>query len=129
MLQAGAAVAQDLGFLIEESSVGSGMLLASKKREAVDQGQRATEMLLVLLAAFSKSRYQASFDTDQRIRLSFTTRAEPGGSGLIVRVSFQRVIYDQNGRAKVAETVEDPLIYQEFFEKLNQASFLQAQDI
>lgn len=43
-----------------------------------------------------------------------------------VRVTFQRVIYNTAGQITLAEQIVDPVIYQEFFEKLSKAVFLEA---
>lgn len=47
----------------------------------------------------------------------------------IVRVTFQRVIVDTQGRVTKAEQIKDPTIYQQFFEKLSKSIFLEAHEI
>ena len=129
LLQAGASVLQDLGFQIDQTSPGSGMLLASKDRGAIESGQVAGQMLLALLAAASKTRYDPTYDRDQTIRVSLTTRPAPDQRAILVRVKFQRNVRTNRGTTSQLETIEDARIYQEFFDKLSQATFLQAQDI
>jgi hypothetical protein len=129
LLGAGASVLQDLGFLIEETSAGSGMLMATKHRDAVEAGQVAGQMLLVLLLAAGGSHYDPVYERDQLIRVSLTTRPTPDGSGTLVRANFQRLIWNNKSQRSRVETIADPAIYREFFEKMNQATFLQGQDI
>ena len=47
----------------------------------------------------------------------------------IVRVTFQRIIYNSKGMTTKAEQIKDPALYQEFYEKLSKAVFLEAHEI
>ena len=46
-----------------------------------------------------------------------------------VRVTFQRVIFNDRGHISKAEQINDPMIYKEFFERLSKSVFLEAQQI
>jgi hypothetical protein len=46
-----------------------------------------------------------------------------------VRVTFQRVVVNTHGQATRLEALTDPVMYQEFFEKLSKSVFLEAQAI
>jgi hypothetical protein len=46
-----------------------------------------------------------------------------------VRVTFQRVIINEHGQATRMEQINEPKLYQEFFDKLSQAVFLEAHEI
>lgn len=46
-----------------------------------------------------------------------------------VRVTFQRVVINTEGQITRQEALSDPQMYQEFFDKLSQSVFLEAQDI
>jgi len=46
-----------------------------------------------------------------------------------VRVTFQRIVWDEQGRVSRSESLEDPELYQEFFFKLSKAVFLEAHGI
>jgi len=47
----------------------------------------------------------------------------------IVRVTFQRIIFNERGQVSRAEQIKDPELYQKFYEKLSQAVFLEAHEI
>ena len=129
LLQASIGVLQDFGFLIEETASGSGLVQASKQRDAVETGQVATQMLLVMLAAVAGSRVDPVWERDQKIRVSVVTRPTSDRTSTIARVTFQRAVWNTKNQLTRIETIEEPKIYQEFFDKLSQTAFLQAHDI
>ena len=45
-----------------------------------------------------------------------------------VRVTLQRIIYDKEGRVKVLQRVAKPEIYQEIFDKLRSALFIEVNE-
>ena len=47
----------------------------------------------------------------------------------IVRVTFQRIIFNDRGQVSLAEQITDPELYQKFYEKLSKAVFLEAHEI
>ena len=61
------------------------------------------------------------------VRSLLSVRAGAGDS--IVRVTFQRVIFDTAGQITRAEPVNDPAIYRQFYEKLSKSVFLEAHEI
>jgi hypothetical protein len=50
-------------------------------------------------------------------------------SGFIVRVTFQRLVWNQNNVLTKIEGINDPAIYIEFYDKLSKSVFLQAQNV
>ena len=73
---------------------------------------------------------QPSIDVRQRLRASVITRpvGDDGGS-IAVRVTFQRIVWNTQNRVSKAEALKDPEQYQEFFQKLSKAVFLEAHEI
>jgi hypothetical protein len=69
-------------------------------------------------------------DKDQTIRVSVVTRPLTGErSGMATRATFQRVVRNTRNEVSKIEGIDDPLIYQAFFNKLLKAVFLEAQQI
>ena len=66
-----------------------------------------------------------SKSTPRRIRAQILIRPSPDGKSSVARATFQIV---SNGLAGL-ETLDDPALYQQFFEKLSQSVFLTAHDI
>ena len=123
LLQAGAAVLQDLGFNLDESETSLGVIVGSKSRDATDGGQVASMLVLGALLGT-----EVTYDMVQNIKASLVTRpVGPGGTN--ARVTFQRVVLNTRNEVARIESLEDPKLYQEFFEKLSKAVFLQAQNI
>ena len=52
-----------------------------------------------------------------------------GGGDSVVRVTFQRIIFDTAGQITRAEQSNDPAIYRQFYEKLSKSVFLEAHEI
>ena len=123
LLQASLGVLQDLGFELDESESRLGLLVASKQRDATDAGQIASK---ILIAAFSQQ--DMPIDVTQRIRVSLITRViSPRES--TVRITFQRIVWNDMGQISRSESLDDPELYQEFFYKLSKAVFLEAHGI
>lgn len=125
LLSSAAGLLQDLGFSIEESSVSAGLLVASKDRSALDESQA---ILGALLAAFGGQR-DAAWETDQKIRVSLVTTPVRDVPTIVARVTFQRAVYTSRNTVSRAETINDPVIYRDFFDKLSKAVFLEAHEI
>ena len=125
LLIAAAGLLQDTGFAIDESETGLGVIVGSKDREATDTGQVVAALLLAGLAGT-----EAVWDEKQKIRASLVTRASDlAPDEIILRVTFQRIVWNNQGTISRLETVDDEEIYQEFFEKLSKAVFLEANQI
>ena len=124
VLSACSSLLQDLGFTLDESETKLGMLLGSKDRDATDGGQVAAAIFLALLTGAV-----VPIDSVQKMRASVITRLNEDGSSMLVRVTFQRVVWNTEGRVTTSESMKDPEIYQEFFTKLSKAIFLEAHEI
>jgi hypothetical protein len=122
LLSASAQVLQDLGFTVDESETKLGVITCSKDRSAV----KGWQVALAILAALGGGR--AAIDTKQTIRVSLATRPLQGKETL-VRVTFQHVVWNTDGKITEAEELNDPKLYQEFFAKLSESVFLTANEI
>lgn len=109
-------VLQDLGFTIEESVSTYGVLAGAKDRDAVETGEVVGQIALAVGFALLGGSYQPIYDTDQIIRATITTR--PVGNGdTTMRVSFERIVTNNQGRSR-AEELTAPEFSRGFFEKV-----------
>jgi hypothetical protein len=149
LLGASAAVLQDMGFNLDESQTSLGVIVASKSRDAKDGGQIAGAIVMGFLFGAAA----VSYDKNQKIRASLVTKPAvtnnpikvelspkdgksikfdqqvEASSGFIVRVTFQRLVWNQNNVLTKIEGINDPSIYTEFYDKLSKSVFLQAQNV
>ena len=149
LLSASTSVLQDMGFNLDESQTSLGVIVASKSRDAKDGGQIAGAILMGFLFGAAA----VSYDKNQKIRASLVTKpavtnnpikvelATKAGknvkfdqpveanSGFVVRVTFQRLVWNQNNVMTKVEGINDPAIYTEFYDKLSKSVFLQAQNV
>lgn len=126
LLAAGVGVLQDLGFTLEASEPQLGVIVASKDRTAVEAGQVA---LAILLTVLSRGQQGMTWDEKQKIRASLVTA--PGGAdraSIRVRITFQRIVWNTQGKVSKTEPLDEPQFYQEFFERLSKAVFLEAHE-
>ena len=124
LLVAASGVLQDLGFNLDESTPAVGVLVGSKNRDATDSGQVVAAIALAVLFGANMA-----IDKEQKIRASLITRPSETGKGHLLRVTFQRIVWNTQGVVSKIEPISEPLIYQEFFEKLSKSVFLEAQKI
>ena len=125
ILKTCAALLQDTGFSIDESDAKLGILTASKKRDATDAMQWAVYLTASILLGVPIPP-----DDNQIMKACVTTRpVGEGGRQVAVRVVFERIVYNTERRISKIEALNDPKIYQSFFEKLSKALFLEAHDI
>ncbi|WP_198378010.1 hypothetical protein [Neoroseomonas rubea] len=129
LLQAVVGVMQDLGFTIEETRPQSGLVMGSKDRDAVEAGQVASQIVLVLLAAAARTQHRVVMDRNQRIRILVVVRPTPERTASIARVTFQRIVINTDNQVSRMETMDDPQLYQAFFDQLAQSAFLTAHEI
>jgi hypothetical protein len=127
ILSASAAVLQDLGFNIDETSQKTGLLVASKNRSAEEVGQIAGQLLLAGIISGLGGKSDPVWERDQKIRVSVAIKSLSGGT--VVRVTIQRLIWNTKNQISRVETIDVPEIYQEFFDKLSQSVFLEAHEI
>lgn len=141
LLAASVGVLQDLGFNIDESETQLGVIVASKKRSAVDTADIASSAVESLLVAMLEALFShdhegesdINFDVTQKIRISIVTRpaldsvGQPREDAQVIRVTIQRLVWDDEGSLTHAESVEDPKVYQKFFDRLSKSIFLELQ--
>ena len=123
ILAACAAALQDLGFGVEESLPELGLISADKDRDAKELRQVVFAVLVTILSLGTPP----PIDSRQNIRAIVVTRPIGENGGWIsVRVLFQRTVWNDRGAVSKRENIDDAHIYQEFFERLSKAVFLEA---
>jgi hypothetical protein len=129
MLAASTGVLQDLGFTIDEGETSLGLIVASKERTAVNDAEVAGAYLLTMLSIVALAPTAPVYAKRQLVRVSLM--ASPANAGkptsTMLRVTFQRTVYDNYDRVRRLEQVGDEELYQEFFDRLSQSVFLEAQ--
>jgi hypothetical protein len=122
ILSASAALLQDLGFTISESDPSLGLIAAYKDRDASDVGQIVASIFIAALVGGG-----TPVDDIQRIKASVVTR--PMGESIVVRVTFQRIVWNTAKQISRIEKLNDPVDYQDFYSKLSKSIFLEAHEI
>lgn len=144
LLSASAAVLQDLGFQVEESEVGVGVLRAAKERSAREFWQEFTQGLVLLVSTGGlmlgvNTITILPVDVHQQIGAVLASRPVEGDdSRFAVRVVFYRQVWKGDGQTgdvdippgqNRMEMIYDGQIYQQFFAKLSKGLFLEAHEI
>lgn len=129
LLHAATQSLQDLGFTISESSVEAGVLVGSKKRNAEEAGQVAGQVALTVVLALFGSATSPTWDQEQDIFVSLVISPIKNSQKSAVRVLFDRRITNNHGIVWRSELIVESEIYQEFFDKLSQGVFLEAEQI
>lgn len=125
VLSACAALLQDLGFTISESETKIGLIAAYKERDATEAGQVISS--IIFSALFGSD---VPIDKVQKMKASIVMR--PIGEkkqNIVVRVTFQRIVWNNRNEISKIERLNNPQQYQEFFSKLSKAMFLEAHEI
>lgn len=157
ILIASSNVLQDMGFSLENSEVKLGVLTANKQRDATSAGEIAGAIIMAALfrVQMPTSKDQtirvalvikpaASESVIGTLYSGASNATEPtkpakGAKGkaapvaaapesYVVRVTFQRIVR-RTDNSTYAQTIKDPELYQEFFDKLSKSVFIEAQKI
>jgi len=125
LVSAVGSVIQDLGFTLEGSETKLGLIVAHKDRDATQAGEVVAAVLIALLGGG-----QTAISRDQKVRVSVVIlpTTDKVKESWQVRATFQRIV-TRTDNTQFAETLVDPKLHTEFFEKLSKAVFLEAQRI
>ncbi len=146
LLSASTGVIQDLGFIIDESETNLGLMVGSKNRDAPpDATQRTWQVLAtttslflaVIVAVVTKGEagedvvYVPPVDDYQKLWASIVIRptSEDSDKTHYVRVTFQRIVWDTEGKIDRMQSLNEPEMYQKFFDLLSKSVFLEGQKI
>ena len=62
-------------------------------------------------------------------RPALDSSGQPRKDAQVIRVTIQRLVWDDEGTLVHAESIEDPKVYQKFFDRLSKSIFLELQAI
>lgn len=128
LLAAGAAVLQDLGFILKTSEPGLGVLVADKDRSAVEAKQVVGSIMLTLISLGAIPLLP--WDDHQKISAALVTHPSEARDGAtLVRVTFQRIVWNTRKQVSKMELLDEPAFYEEFFQRLSKSVFLEAQQL
>lgn len=130
LLAIGASVLQDLGFAIDASETRLGIVVGSKERSAVDEREMIAAYLISLLSILALTPTEPNYANRQLLRVALVTRPvsrdASGADATLVRVTFQRTVFDNADRLRRLEPITGPQLYEEFFDRLSRGVFLEA---
>jgi hypothetical protein len=130
------ALLQDMEYNIDAVETQLGVLTASKVVDADSAAQKAgliaLDVVSVILAAIGGgSTGGGAYDSaDDEIGLDLTLVVLPSlarEGDYTARFTVQTTLYDKAGRVKERNVTQEPLVYQEIFDKLSKALFLETQ--
>ena len=128
VLRSAVLLLQDEGYNLASSEAALGVLHADKEADASEGGQIAAKVLMAAL--FGED---IPVDTVQKFKVSVVTRVQADKDSdkkfVIVRVTFQRIVWNEKGQISKLESLEDPKLYEKFFGELSKSLFLTANDI
>jgi hypothetical protein len=128
LIDAAGAVLKDLGFTIDAASKELGLIAGSKQDSPYNIGGMATSAAVAVISSALSFPTSIPYSKDQMIRASVVARPVEYGNSTAVRITFQRVVWDTEGKVAKSELLEDPAEYQVFFQKLAKALALDAHE-
>ncbi|MDR0666138.1 MAG: hypothetical protein LBF71_01880 [Campylobacteraceae bacterium] len=125
VLSASTATLQDLGFNIDEIDRQFGLITCSKVRDAKQIDQ---QVIGLLFAIFDRGVMLMNADDKQTIRATVVTTPRDAQNKINVRLNIMRIVTNKRGSSRI-ETINDSEIYNEFFDRLSKAIFLEGNNI
>ena len=137
LLSASTGVIQDLGFIIDESEINLGLIVGSKNRDAPpDATQRVVQVLGTIAAIMAALGGAENVDVPavddyQKLWASVVIRptSEDNDKTHYVRVTFQRIVWNDKDEIDRMQSLDEPEMYQKFFDLLSKSVFLEGQKI
>ena len=132
ILTATIATLQDMEYNIDRIEQPLGVITASKVSDADSAGEKTGLFILDFFCVVTGSGDCNAMSTakdKQHITLTVVVLPSLARSGeYVTRITIQRVIFDKAERIKVLERIDDAEIYQQIFENLSKAIFIQVSD-
>ena len=132
ILAATIATLQDMEYNIERIEKPLGVITASKISDADSAGEKTGLFILDLfcgVAGGGGCDAMSSARDEQHITLTMVVLPSLARSGeYVTRITIQRVIFDKAARIKVLERIDDAETYQQIFENLSKAIYIQVSE-
>jgi hypothetical protein len=134
IIGASVALLQDMEYNVDEVEPALGLLTASKTVDADSASQKAGLIALDVLAGVfatlggGGAGSSAYMSADDRIDLDLTLVVLPSlarEGDYTARFTIQSTLWDKSARVKEEGAIKDPAVYQEIFDKLSKALFLE----
>lgn len=126
VFSAGLSVMQDLGFNIDEINKELGVITASKTRDATNTAQQVAAIVGLLFAGMYNPH---GVNHIQKIHATLVVVPKKDEKRVYTRLTMMRVVISQAGSATELSTIKDVKVYQDFFDKLSKAVFLEGNKI
>ena len=136
ILFASTAVLQDMGFKMTGGEKRVGLLVGEKTADvpgaglthAIGEAMLVTATTILSVAVGENLIMDLPEQVAQVVHVSLLVSADGNSEETVVRISLDRdMIYDHGH--SIPDHTELPLIYQEFFERLNRAVFLEGESL
>ena len=125
LLDTAVAVFQDTGFIINEIEPITGTVLGSKARDAVEGDEVAGAIIIAVIFGVS-----IPVDRNQIMYASVVvSESDQVKNSTLVRINFSRLVWNTAGEISHAERLEEPEMYQTFFNHFTKGVFLDAHEI
>ena len=122
LVSASVGVLQDLGYALDATNSHLGMLTASK-----DLSAKSVKQIVGMVVLAALTGVAGPIDDKQRIRVCLVvTHAPDKSDASVARITIQRIVWDTQGHITLAAAVTDQTLYEQFFAKLEKATFLEA---
>lgn len=129
ILTATVAALQDMEYNIDLIEKPLGVITASKVSDADSTSEKTALWMLQIACVISETVGCAPMSSamdEQRITVTMVVLPSLARSGeFVTRITVQRVIFDKTGQVKVMERIDDAETYQQVFENLSKAIFIQ----
>lgn len=139
LLSASTGVIQDLGFIIDESETNLGLVVGSKQRDANPDAKQvlsevggAILVTVLTLGALGDAAFESMrFDDYQKFWVTIVIRqpSHDDGRTHYVRVTFQRIVWNDRDEIARLQSLDEPEMYQRFFDLLSKSVFLEGKQI
>ncbi len=122
---------QDTGFILDKSNSDLGFVSVKKTADADNGGQIAGALALDVLSLMAGGRSDnlSNVDDTQKVNASVIIKPTADSNGVIVRLTYQRIVWNKKGELSRVETLKDEEMYRLFFDKLSKSIFLEENQI